>query len=252
MPVSLEVGKYVSSGSITWKVLAVKDSTVLLLSKDILARLPYYVDYDENRRGYADSIIRSWLNKAFVNSLPYEFTKRIIPTKLEVTDHVDGFDYAKYGLEEEDSVEDRVFLLSEDEAKVLFLNDASRRAYLNLDYIRDAEPQSFAATSQDDRSYAESCNSWWLRTSNPDIHREVSSDGSIVDTDAPLIASSYQILDLDRSLYDKMEPDLARSYLNMMATLLDIRGLKTAFTTALMGARGFIGVRPALWFDFEK
>lgn len=252
MTVALEVGNFVSSGAVTWRVLAVKDSTALLLSKDILARMPYYVDYDEKRRGYADSIIRSWLNNAFLHSLPYEFTKRIIPTKLEASEHVEGFDYAKYGLEEEDSVEDKVFLLSEDEARVLFLNDASRRARLNLDYIRDSEPQSFAATGKEDRLYSEACDSWWLRTSNPDIHREVSSEGTIVNTTAQLTASSYMIRDLDRDLYDKMEPDLARSYLLMMATIRGISGLRTSFATALMGSRGYIGVRPALWINFEQ
>lgn len=245
------VGSFVSSGSITWKILAVKGPTALLISKDILTRMPYYIDYNAERRGYVDSIIRSWLNDSFLMSLPREFRKRIMPTKLEVTDRIEGFDYAQYGLES-DFVEDKVFLLSEGEAKALFPNNISRMARLNLDYIRDAEPRSFAATNNEDRTYSEECDSWWLRTSNPDVHREVSANGAIGDSTAPLAASSFDIRKLDEDLYKKMDSEPLAELLVFCATKYRRQGLKSSFEAALMGLRGYIGVRPALWLSFEQ
>lgn len=251
MAVTPKVGSYVSSGSVTWKILAVKGSTALLLSKDILARMPYYLDYDAERRGYVDSIIRTWLNDTFLSSLPHEFRDRIITTKIELTERIKGFDYAQYGLEI-NSVEDKVFILSENEAKALFLNNASRVARLNLDYIRDSEPQSFAATSKEDRTYSEECDSWWLRTSNPDVYREVSADGTIDDSTAPLVASLFDIQRLDAELYKRMNHEPFVTLLNMVAAIYGIPGMKSSFVTALMGSRGYIGVRPALWLNFEQ
>ncbi|WP_270405366.1 DUF6273 domain-containing protein [Candidatus Collinsella stercoripullorum] len=254
MSITLEVGNLVSSGSITWTVLAVKDKRALLVSKDILARMPYYIDRGESCRGYADSIIRAWLNGAFLGSLPYDFRKRIVTTEIKSAEHIDGFDYSKYGLEE-DFFRDEVFILSENEAAVLFRNNNARRALLNLDYIRDSEPQSFAVTSEEDRAYAEACESWWLRTSSPDLHRAVSCDGSIIDAVGPLSASTSMIFDMDERLYSKMRratPNPERSFLMLAAALSGVIGLKTSLPTALMESRGYLGVRPAIWFNFEK
>ena len=251
MAVTPKVGSYVSSGSVTWKILAVKGSAALLLSKDILARMPYYVDHATERRGYVDSVIRTWLNDSFLSSLPREFRSRIIPTRIEVTERVEGFDYAQYGLKS-DSVEDKVFILSENEAKALFLNNASRAARLSLDYIRDSEPQSFAATSKEDRTYSEECDSWWLRTSNPDVYREVSADGTIDDSTAPLVASLFDIQRLDAELYKRMDHEPFATLLNTIATIYGAPGMKSSFAAALMGSRGYIGVRPALWLNFEQ
>ena len=253
MSITLETGNLVSSGSITWMVLAVKDARALLVSKDILARMPYYVDRSESCRGYADSSIRAWLNGAFLNSLPYDFRKRIITTEIKSSEHIDGFDYSKYGLEE-DFFRDEVFILSENEATALFSNNNARKAQLNLDYIRDSEPQSFAVTSEEDRVYAEACDSWWLRTSNPDLHRAVSSDGSIIDAAGPLSTSTSMIFDMDNRLYSKVRqatPDSERDFLMLIAGLSDAIGLRTSLPTALMESRGYLGVRPALWFSFE-
>lgn len=250
MSAALKVGDLVSSGSITWKVLAVKGTAALLLSKDILARLPYYIDFDEDCHGYADSIIRTWLNETFIHTLPYEFTKRIIPTKLEISERISNFDYAEYGIEEP-FIEDKIFLLSEQEARALILSNSSRKASLNLDYIRSAEPHSFAATSRADRAYSAECNRWWLRTLDSDIHREVSASGAIIDTTAPLTASSHMVFDLDKALYDNAEPELLHAMLLLLGVTSGVVGLRTSFATALMGSRGYIGVRPALWLNFK-
>lgn len=245
MPAKLVVGDYISSGAITWEVLAVKDCTALLLTKDIIMRMPYYIvksDYsDEKRRfGYVDSYIRSWLNGRFVRSLPDEFSRRIVPTKIEGANPVEGFDYSKYGLEKEGTVEDRVFLLSKDEATVLFPNNSSRKAKFSFDYVRDAEPKEFSVTDKDDRTDARGCNSWWLRTSDANDSYIVSSDGSIR-MSKPTLASSY--------LVENAQMRLER---NMKKQMLFFGFSFEWRSTALMTLRDCnVGVRPALWLSCE-
>lgn len=82
----LKKGDLLATGGVVWEVIATNDESSLLITKDIIARLPYYQNRDESCRGYVDSTIRRWLNGDFLSSLPYEFTKRLVKTKLMSTE----------------------------------------------------------------------------------------------------------------------------------------------------------------------
>ncbi len=251
MAANLKIGSILTTAGISWQVLALNGNTALLISKDIIAILPYYFIESVDCRGYVDSVIRAWLNGAFLNSLPSAFSNKIIPTKLRETELIEGFDYKKYGLEDS-SFEDKVFLLTESEAKVLFTNNALRCSSFSFNYLKWAEPKEYAALSDEERSTALGCNSWWLRTLNPDKHQIVSSYGEIIDS-YPISISTYLLNDLDRAMYDSMSFSHDESFSHLLfAMALGTRGLRTALVGSMIKGNFGLGVRPATWIRFGK
>ena len=251
MGVSLKRGDLVATGGIVWEVIATNTESSLLITKDIVARLPYYLNRDENCRGYIDSVIRSWLNEAFLYSLPSEFTKRMVKTKLVNTEKLEGFDYAKYGIEEEESFEDKVFLLTDAEARVLFKNDSSRRARFNLDYLRCAEPRAYVALSDAERNSVWSCDDWYLRTLDPDKHYLVTGYGEI-EACQPSSINGYYLRDLDSEMYESMDTSLGETLLHLRALSMGIVGVRAPLAASMIKGEIGLGIRPATWIENEN
>ena len=104
---------------IEWEVLAVEDGNALLISKNLLDSRQYYSG--NNGVTWEKSDIRVWLNNPFYNRAFDESEKEQIQT---VT--ISNPDNSSFGTAGGNDTEDKVFLLSIDEAESLFADDQAR------------------------------------------------------------------------------------------------------------------------------
>jgi hypothetical protein len=128
--------------AVVWQCIAVDTSDVknqkaLLISKDVIATKPY--NETNTEVSWETCTIRTWLNGEFYNSaFNGEQKAKILETTVSTPAN------SEYGTSGGNDTKDRVFLLSEPEAKQYFPTDESRKC----DYPGDDEDG----------------NLWWLRT----------------------------------------------------------------------------------------
>jgi len=149
LPETVAFGSYPQNGSgaepIEWLVIDSDDSSVLLLSKYCLASLPWHNSRETVT--WDNSDIRAWLNGEFYRTaFTAEEQAAILPSVL------DNGDDLGYGTPVGGNTEDRVFLLSANEA--LSLLSEGRRA---------AEPTAYALRQGAYTNSAGDC-AWWLRS----------------------------------------------------------------------------------------
>ena len=149
----------VSFGGYTWDVLAVNNGNALLITHEVIAFKMFSGNYSGRgsmNTGWEGSSLRSWLNGAFLGSLPVD-QSIIIPTSISTSPNSRfGTPGANGG-----AVTDRVFVLSVEEAQQYFSNDqqrtavASNAALAGVGAARNGSAQSDPTTGN---TY------WWLRT----------------------------------------------------------------------------------------
>lgn len=108
------LGKEMTFGPYTWRVLEKSDDELVLLAThsdkyEELTEVPYH-DKDEAVT-WADCSLREWLNGTFLDSFTEEEKERIILTELENSDN------AVYHTDGGDNTQDYVYLLSLEEAR---------------------------------------------------------------------------------------------------------------------------------------
>lgn len=170
----LEVGDYVTFGRypqtsegtdqtpIGWIVLEVKDRKALLLSKYGLDMKMYNDEYGDIT--WADSTLRKWLNKSFLNNAFTEEEKRaIMETKV---DNSRSQGYSDFDISGGNDTVDLVFLLSYAEANrylgVMHKNGenvTSRVSPTAYAIARGADIKSEYKTAE-----GEDAGYWWLRS----------------------------------------------------------------------------------------
>jgi hypothetical protein len=128
---SCSVGDVIRFGDIDWQVLDVRDGRVLLIAQDTLEERPYHDE--ETDVTWEICSLRAYLNDVFLREHFSEEEQRWIVLSSIVND-----DNPAYGTPGGNDTQDRVFLLSIDEA----------RRYFPVDITR--EPDSY--------------NLWWLRS----------------------------------------------------------------------------------------
>jgi len=100
--------------NIGWQVLAVEEGRMLIIAKDIIECRPYHEGAGEAT--WEVSSLRQWLNGDFYAGLPAELQERVVSVSLSANDSEEdvaitgGIGY----------VEDKVFVLTRDEAKRYF------------------------------------------------------------------------------------------------------------------------------------
>ena len=149
----------VSLGGYTWDVLAVSNGNALLITHEVIAFKMFSGNYSGRgsmNTGWEGSSLRSWLNGAFLGSLPVD-QSIIIPTSISTSPNSRfGTPGANGG-----AVTDRVFVLSVEEAQQYFSNEqqrtavASNAALAGVGAARNGSAQSDPTTGN---TY------WWLRT----------------------------------------------------------------------------------------
>ena len=172
----------VFSDDIGWRVLAIEDSRVLVISEDIIELCPYHnegVDITWEQSG-----LRRWLNGDFYNGLPADVNSQV----QEVTNQNPDTDNTPGG----NPTQDKVFLLSIDEANRYFSSDRDRLAEIKLSdttiqSIKDKYDIDIVENARLMAGYW-----WWLRTPGDDNSvnaaficggGDIHSDGTIVDND---------------------------------------------------------------------
>ena len=109
---TMEFGGYI------WLVLEERDGRALLLMRDILEKRPY--NEAEGKTSWEACTLRAWLNGAFYNSFGQADRGRIAETAVR------GSGNREYRVKAGGDTRDRVFLLSLEEAKLYFTDDAAR------------------------------------------------------------------------------------------------------------------------------
>ena len=131
---------------IEWTVMKKEENKVLLLSKYVLDERPYNKKFEEVT--WETSDIRRWLNSDFYTTAFNDIEQSKIANTLVRTEN-----NPEYGTAGGNDTEDKVFLLSIEEAESFFINDKERRA-LSTKYAVKAG----VGTS------AEGYGFWWLRS----------------------------------------------------------------------------------------
>ena len=165
--INAEVGKIIQFGAyeqdnnlsngkekIDWRILAVENGKVFLISEKILNSKPYNeVDTDVT---WETCTLRKWLNNDFFNTAFSESEKSRIITSTVVT---------KYGTNGGNDTSDKLFLLSYDEVcnpAYVFSSDGEA-----FDTAREAQGTDFSKSNglyvETGSSYSGNSN-WWLRT----------------------------------------------------------------------------------------
>jgi len=155
--------KLMNREDFAWLVLDIQDGKALLISKDIIARMPY--NYEDGVASWEDSSVREWLNGDFYDSLPEGVSQRIVKTSITN----DGY---PSGSNPGGKTTDKVFLLSVDEVNRYFTDNYKRIAVLN-----------FREILRDKTDYT-----WWLRTTG-----SISGRAVCVDIDGTVLGTGYSI-----------------------------------------------------------
>lgn len=104
---------------LSWRVLLREEGRALALCESLAALLPYHPALEEV--SWESCALRRWLNTVF---LPLSFTEgereHILPTRVETPDN------PNFGTPGGNAAEDRLFLLSAEEASALLPDDAHR------------------------------------------------------------------------------------------------------------------------------
>ena len=121
---SYEQDNYEANGPepIEWRVLEVNGGSALAVSEEALDARAYNSEWVNIT--WAECTLRGWLNGEFYDTAFNEEEKgRIALTEVENKDH------PRYGTEGGEDTEDRIFLLSLEEAERYFEDDEDRRAF---------------------------------------------------------------------------------------------------------------------------
>jgi serine/threonine protein kinase len=210
-PSTERVGERVEFGTwrdepITWRVLAVEDGRALVISEDILTVLryddldadtSYEIGGDLASAIWAESDIRAWLNDEFLNTAFTKEEQRAIDLAL-----ISNPDNPEYGSGGGVDTEDKVFLLSIDEANRYFSDNSDRIANItmteeDIQYrLRDAnywgynkrQLADYESTLRSDYLGQSKARWWWLRSCSGLVF-----GATIVDEDGRVSADGISI-----------------------------------------------------------
>lgn len=155
-----EVGDYIEFGEyeqdndssngkepIEWRVLDKKDNRVLVISKYALDCKKY--NMQDKYITWEDCTLREWLNEEFFGEAFSSSEIERIPTVNILAE-----DNSEFGTEAGNDTEDKIFLLSVDEAEKYFESDKDRRC----------KPTDYAAMKEVTVENENGCCWWWLRS----------------------------------------------------------------------------------------
>ncbi|MDR2590488.1 MAG: DUF6273 domain-containing protein [Oscillospiraceae bacterium] len=130
----LRTGDLIHFAGIFWQVLALEADRALIITEDVIERRAYHVDGGEITWEF--SSIRNYLNNEFLNNFNLADQNRILETNVINSNN------PEHGTLGGNDTEDKIFLLSIDEALTYFV-DNSERIALNSNGVT---------------------NGWWLRS----------------------------------------------------------------------------------------
>ncbi len=177
---SASVGDYIEFGAyeqdnntsngkepIEWRVLEVEGNRALLISEKALDCVEYNKEWKTIT--WEDCTLREWLNNEFINEAFSSSEKSQIPTvKVEAEDN------SEFGTEAGNDTEDKVFLLSIDEAEM----------YFDSDDERICKPTEYAVANNADVEEDYGSCWWWLRSPgfSQDSAAYVTTNGYVIES----------------------------------------------------------------------
>lgn len=168
----IEFGRYEQNGDlkngpepIQWQVLAVEDGKALVISRFGLDSRAYNEEYTAIT--WKNCSLRKWLNEEFLAAAFSEEEQKFISLS-----HIVNHDNPSSGKPGGNDTEDKLFLLSIEEAETYFASDDDRRCW-TTSYVMAREPKM----PRD----ADGCCWWWLRSPGgmPQYAVDVMPDGEI-------------------------------------------------------------------------
>lgn len=160
----IQIGDYITFGvyeqdndtsngqeDIEWQVLDIQNGKVLVVSKYALDSKPYNAEYarpNVTDVTWETCSLRTWLNTDFIRMAFSEKEKAMIPTVKVTADKNPVFD-----TNPGNDTQDRVFLLSSNEAN----------QYFDSDGARGCQPTDYAVANGVPKYYNGNCY-WWLRS----------------------------------------------------------------------------------------
>ncbi len=155
----MQAGDIISFGEYGWKVLSVREDMALVITEHIILQRPYHDAYTEV--AWADCALREYLNGEFYRSFGAAEQSRICAAVNHNPDN--EWYHTKGGAD----TEDRIFLLSMEEAVCRYFGDSSSKLYnprRNQRYWferKDENNRNRVATLENDNRQVWW---WWLRT----------------------------------------------------------------------------------------
>jgi len=177
------------SDDIGWRVLAVENDRLLVISRDSID----FRSYDRNNFPitWEPSALRAWLNSNFYDGLPKEMRDRTLTTLVTESDNL------HFGTKGSNDTNDKVFLLSVIEAESYFSSDDDRKAVFNFTPKDISELNVNKVPGQGQMGLEDYLNhfggiGWWLRSLGMD---GAGSDGfgraAVVDSDGRVGIGSF-------------------------------------------------------------
>lgn len=167
------IGSVVAFGDYQWRILAIEESKLLLISDQIIEQRDYH-----NRKEpitWEQSEIRHYLNDSFIGRFSASDKEMILATKNKNAGN------PWYGSTGGNDTVDRVFLLSLDEVVRLYFGDSSRL----LDSPKENQRYWFDRKDENNTKrtarFFDSCWWWWTRTpgKNNKVAVYIHGDGNI-------------------------------------------------------------------------
>ena len=142
---TLRFGRY-GGEDIEWIVLKKDGSSELIISRYAIDAIPLNEDWVDTT--WETSSLRKWLNNGFIDvAFSQEEQDKILPA------HLSNPDNPSYGTHGGNDTDDRVYLLSNEEAEALFESDD----------LRKTAPTSYAE-SRGGQKHINGMIYWWTRT----------------------------------------------------------------------------------------
>lgn len=141
-------------GPAEWLVLDEKEGKILLLSRYLLERRQFREKFGHT--SWEESSLRKWLNVPFYEKVFSEEEKELI-AKTKINTPPNGI----YGTSGGNDTEDKIFLLSIEEAEKYFYSDESRAAVHKENAGEYGIPDEYCGKN----------GLWWLRTMGIDCKR---------------------------------------------------------------------------------
>ncbi|MCG8642651.1 MAG: DUF6273 domain-containing protein [Desulfobacterales bacterium] len=115
----MQVGDKISFGCYDWRVLDIQNNVALIITECIIEQRAYHDAYKDIT--WADCSLRKYLNSEFYNKFDAIDKARIIPVLNK------NLDNQWYGSKGGDDTQDRIFLLSIEEAVCQYFGDSSSK-----------------------------------------------------------------------------------------------------------------------------
>ncbi len=152
----MQIGDKIDFGKYTWRVLDIQEDKMLIITEKIIEQRPYHEVYEDIT--WAECSLRHYLNHTFYESFEEKDRARILTITNENADN------EWYGTKGGEKTQDRIFLLSMEEAVCKYFGDSSSKLYnpgKNQRYWFERKDMN---NSKRTAYYKEGIWWWWLRS----------------------------------------------------------------------------------------